>query len=79
MPIGPVRDVDQPVVVDQRDQEHQHQADREEADLLLVEAVKFGVQRRRLDLEDADQREQHDEAEENPVEVAVGREAGHDN
>ncbi len=69
--------VEKPVVVDKRDQKHQDEADDEEADLLLLEAVKLGVERSRFDLEDADQREQQDEAEENPVEVAIGGEAGH--
>src|SRR6266851_2757693 len=76
--ISVVNDVEEPVVVDQRNEEHQDDADDEEADLFLVEAVELGVERRRFDLEDADQREQQDEAEEDPVEVAVGGEAGHD-
>ena len=36
--VGPVDDVDEAVVVDQRDEEHEDDADGEEADLLLVEA-----------------------------------------
>ena len=69
--------VDEAVVVDQGDEEHQDDADGEEADLLVIEAVKLGVERGGLDLKDRDEREQEDEAEKNPVEVAVGGEAGH--
>ena len=75
--VGPVDGVDEAVVVDQRDEEHQDDADREEADLLVVEAVELGVERGGLDLEDRDEREQKDEAEKNPVEVAIRGEAGH--
>ena len=75
--VGPVDDVDEAVVVDQRDEEHQDDADGEEADLLVVEAVELGVEGGGLDLEDGDEREQKDEAEKDPVEVAVGGEAGH--
>jgi hypothetical protein len=74
---GPRNDVDQDVVVNQRDEEHQHQAECEELDLLMVEAVEFGVQRRGLDLENRDDRKQKDEAQKDPIEVAVGGEAGH--
>ena len=60
-----------------RDDEHQHEADGEEADLLGVEAVEFGVEGGGLDLEDGDDGEQQHEAEEDPVEVAIGGEALH--
>jgi hypothetical protein len=76
--VGPVDSVDETVVVDQGDEEHQDDADGEEADLLVVEAVELGVEGGGLDLEDRDEREQEDEAEKNPVEVTVGGEAGHD-
>ncbi len=75
--VGPVNDVDEAVVVDQRDEEHQDDADGEEADLLVIEAVELGVEGGGLDLEDRDEREQEDEAEKNPVEVAIGGEALH--
>ena len=75
--VGPVDGVDKAVIVNQRDEEHQNDADCQEADLLLVEAVELGVEGRGLDLEDRDQREQKDEAEKNPVKVAIGGEAGH--
>src|SRR5262249_24477395 len=71
-PIGPGDDVDEPVVVDHRDQEHQQKADGEEAELLVIEAVKFGVQGRGLDLKHADDGEDTDEAQQDPVEVAIG-------
>ena len=45
--VGPGRDIDQAVVVDERDQKHQHDADRQEADLLVVEAMELGLERRR--------------------------------
>src|SRR4029077_8143428 len=76
--VGPVDGVDEAVVVDQRDEEHQDDADGEEADLLVVEAVELGVEGGGLDLEDGDERKQEDEAEKDPVEVAIGGEAGHD-
>jgi hypothetical protein len=75
--IGPVDGVDEAVIVDQRDEKHQDDADREELDLLVVEAVELGMEGGGLDLEDGDEREQEDEAEKHPVEVAIGREAGH--
>ena len=74
--VGPVGDVDEAMVVDQRDEKHQDDADGEEVDLLVVEAVEFGMEGGGLDLEDGDEREQEDEAEEHPVEVAKGGEAG---
>jgi hypothetical protein len=61
--VGPVDGVDETVVVDQRDEEHQDEADGEEADLLVVEAVELGVEGGGLDLEDGDEGEQEDEAE----------------
>jgi hypothetical protein len=39
--------------------------------------VELRMERRGLNLQDRDEREQEDEAEKNPVEVAIGREAGH--
>jgi hypothetical protein len=75
--VGPVNDVDEAVVVDERDEEHQDKADCEEANLLVIKAVELGVQRSGLDLEDRDEGEQEDKAEEDPVEVAIGGEAGH--
>ncbi len=75
--VGPVDGVDKAVIVNQRDEKHQNDADCQEADLFLIEAVELGVEGRGLDLEDRDQREQKDEAEKNPVEVAIGGEAGH--
>src|ERR1700722_5508360 len=70
-PVSPGHDIDQPVVVDQRDYKHQQQPNRQEADLFRFETMELGVQRGRLDLEDADQREQQDEAQENPVKVTI--------
>jgi len=55
--VGPVNGVDEAVLVDQRDEEHQDDADGEEADLLVIEAVKLGVEGGRFDLEDRDERE----------------------
>ena len=46
-------------------------------DLLVVKPTEFGVQGGGLDLKNGDQREQEDEAEKHPVEVAIGGEAGH--
>ncbi len=75
--VGPVGDVEQAVVVDEGDDEHQHDADGEEADLFGVEAVEFCVEGGGLDLEDGDEGQEQHEAEEDPVEVAVGGEALH--
>ncbi len=75
--VGPMDGVDETVIVDQRDEEHQDDADREEADLLVVKAVELGVEGGGLDFEDRDERKQKDEAEKGPVEVAVGGEASH--
>ena len=70
-------DVDQAVIVDQRDEEHEDETDEEEADLLVVEAVKLGHRGGGPDLQHADEREDAEEGEEGPVEVAVGGEALH--
>ncbi len=56
--IGPVGDVEQAVVVDHRDEEHQHEADEEEDDLLGLEAVELGHGRGGADFEHADDGEQ---------------------
>jgi hypothetical protein len=69
--------IDEAVVVNQRDEEHQDDADGEEADLLVIEAVELGVEGGGLDLKNRDEREQEDKTEKNPVEVAVRGEAGH--
>jgi hypothetical protein len=65
------------VVIDHRDQKHQPNADQQEADLLMVEAVELGMQRRRFDLDHADQRQQKHQRKQGPVEVAEGRETAH--
>ena len=75
--VGPGRDVDQAVVVDDGDEKHQHDADEQKLDLLLAEAVELGVQRRGLDLEHADDGDQQHQGEEHPVEVAERGEAAH--
>jgi hypothetical protein len=69
--------VNETVVVDQRNEKHEDDADREKADLLVVESVELGVERGGLDLKHRDERQQKDEAEKNPIEVAVRGEAGH--
>ncbi len=76
--VGPGGEVEQAMVVDERDEEHEDEADGEEADLLLVEAVELGHGGGGTDLEDADDGEQGDHAEQGPVEVAVGGEALHE-
>ena len=65
------------VVVDQRHEKHEHDADGKEADLLGVEAVELGVEGGGFDLKDADDGEDGDKGEQDPVEVAKGGEAGH--
>ena len=72
--VGPGGDVDQAVVVDQRDEEHQHDADGEEADLLVVEAVELG-RAAVADLISSTlmSESRSDEAEEDPVEIAEAR------
>ena len=52
-------------------------AGSEEEHLLRFKAVEFGVEGGGFDLEDRDDGEQAYEAEEYPVEVAIGGEAGH--
>ena len=71
--IGPGRDVEQAVVVDGRDDEHQHQADGDELDLLYLEAVKLGCGGRGADFDDADHGHNQYEAEQGPIEVAESR------
>ena len=76
-PVSPMNRVEKTVIIDQGNQEHQHNADREKSDLLMVEPVKLRMQRRGLDLQHRDQRKQKNKTEKNPVKVAIRREAGH--
>ncbi len=70
--IYPMHYVDEPVVVDKRQNEHGDQTAKQPEHLFGVEADKFRVQGGAIDLKDADDREQQDEAQEQPVEIAKG-------
>jgi hypothetical protein len=72
-----VNDIDEPVIVDHRDQKHEDEADRKKSELLLIEAMKLGVNGSGLDLKDGDDRKHKDKAEENPVEIAKRKETAH--
>ena len=73
--VGGAGDVDEAVVIDERDEEHEGHAEMQKADLLMVKAVKLGHRGGRANFENADQRKQGDEAEKDPVEVAESGEA----
>jgi len=68
--IRPGCEIHQPVVVDPRDEKHQSDADQQKGNLLVVEVVEPGGQRRRSDLQHAERGDQQHQAEEHPVEVA---------
>jgi hypothetical protein len=69
--------IEESVIVDERKDEHGGQSAQKPEDLLLVEADKLGVQGSAVDFEDADDRQDHDEPEEGPVEIAEGEKAPH--
>ena len=71
--IGPGRDVEQAVVVDGRDDEHQHEADGDELDLLLPGSRETWSWRSRSGFRHADHGHNQYEAEQGPVEVAESR------
>ena len=76
-PVGPYRDIQQDVVIDQRQDEHADEAGREPEHLLLIEVDKFCVQRRAVNFQHADHRESEHKGQQGPVEVAIGKESAH--
>ncbi len=68
--IDPMHRLQQPVVVDQREDEHRGQPAEQPEDLLGFEPDKLGVQGGAIDLKDADHRKQQHQAQEQPVEIA---------
>jgi hypothetical protein len=75
--VDPVNRAQQLVVVDDRHDEHCDQTASDPENLHPLEAVKFGVEGRAVDFENADHRQEQDEGEQRPVEVAEGEEAAH--
>jgi hypothetical protein len=63
-------DVEQAMVVNDRDDEHQHQADGDELDLLHLEAVELGGGGRGADFDDTNHRHDQHKDQQGPVEVA---------
>ena len=68
--VNPVHPLDQTVVIDQREDEHRRQTAQQPEDLLGLKADELGVQGGAINLEDADDRKQHHQAQEQPIEIA---------
>jgi hypothetical protein len=70
-------DIEEPVIIDHRHQKHENEANRQKSELLVIEAVKLGVNGSGFDFKNGDDRKHKDKAEENPVEIAERRETAH--
>src|ERR1700733_1575720 len=68
--VGPGSPIDQAMVVDVGEDEHNDQAGNDEEDLLRMESGESSVQGRRIDLEHGDCAERQHHAEQAPIEVA---------
>ena len=68
--IDPMHRLDQPVVVDQREDEHRRQTAEQPEDLLGLEPDKLGVQGGAVNLKDADDGKRQHQAQEQPIEIA---------
>ncbi len=68
--VGPDGDVEQNVVVDQRQHEHADDAGSQPQKLLLIKMRELRVQRGAVDFQHADDGKREDKGQQRPVEVA---------